>query len=36
MSLSNNHMAVTAFTEEAHEGKLNNVIQLNDNVGYTN
>ena len=33
MILSNNHMAVTAFTEE---GKLNNVIKWNDNVGYTN
>ena len=27
--------AMTLFTEKANEGKLNNVIQLNDNVVYT-
>jgi hypothetical protein len=27
--------AMTLFTEKANEGKLNNVIQLNDDVGYT-
>jgi hypothetical protein len=36
MILSNNHVAMTVFTKEANEGKLNNVIILNDNVGYTN
>jgi hypothetical protein len=29
-------MAVTLFTEEANEGKQNNVIKWHDNVGYTN
>ena len=32
MILINNHTAVTAFTEEANEGKLNSVIKWNDNV----
>ena len=36
MILRNNHMAVTASTEETNEGKLNNVIKWNNNAGYTN
>ena len=36
MILSNNHMAMTEFTEKANEGKQNNVIKWNDNTGYTN
>ena len=29
-------MAMIAFTEEENEGKRNDVIKWNDNVGYTN
>ena len=36
MILIINHTAATVFTEEANEGKRNNVLKWNDNVGYTN